>query len=382
MPDFFDSLVIGTGPVGMVAASGLAKAGISVGLIGPEPNLSRDGRTVAILDNGVSLLQSLGLWNEAQTKSAPLTEMRIIDDTGSLFRAPPVTFRAHELGLDAFGKNIELTDLVTSLSNILKTQKTIQWLSDTVRAFARDTDGLIKVELTSGHNVKCKILIGADGKNSKVRDFADIKTKKWEYPQTALTALFKHEFDHEDRSTEFHKRSGPFTLVPLNGRRSSLVWMMTPKDAERITKQTAEHFARTVEKQAHSLLGKMTLESEIGLIPMSGLSTEHYAKNQIALVGEAAHVFPPIGAQGLNLGLRDIDALLNSFTLELDDQALQKFDRDRRRDVKTRTMAVDLLNRSLLADYIPVDFARGAGLMAIANIKPLRQFIMRRGAGF
>ena len=142
MPDYFDSLVIGTGPVGMVAASGLAKAGISVGLIGPEPNLSRDGRTVAILDNGVCLLQSLGLWNEAQTKSAPLTEMRIIDDTGSLFRAPPVTFRAHELGLDAFGKNIELTDLVTSLSNILKTQKTIQWLSDTVRAFARDTDGL------------------------------------------------------------------------------------------------------------------------------------------------------------------------------------------------------------------------------------------------
>jgi len=84
----------------------------------------------------------------------------------------------------------------------------------------------------------------------------------------------------------------------------------------------------------------------------------------------------------LNLGLRDIDALLKSFTHVLNDEALQKFDRDRRRDVKTRTMAVDLLNRSLLADYIPVDFARGAGLMAIANIKPLRQFIMRRGAGF
>lgn len=382
MNDFFDCLVIGTGPVGMVAASGLGKAGISVGLIGPEPNLSRDGRTVAILDKGVSLLQSLGLWNEAQKKSAPLIEMRIIDDTGSLFRAPPVTFRAHELGLDAFGKNIELTDLVTSLSLILKTQKTIQWLSDTVRAFERDIDGQIKVELTSGHNVKCKILIGADGKNSKVRDFSDIKTKKWKYSQNALTALFKHELDHEDRSTEFHKRSGPFTLVPLNGRRSSLVWMMTLKDAERIAKQTAENFARSVEKQAHSLLGKMTLESEIGLIPMSGLSTDHYAKDQIALVGEAAHVFPPIGAQGLNLGLRDIDTLLKSITHELDDQALQKFDRDRRRDVKTRTMAVDLLNRSLLADYIPVDFARGAGLMAIANIKPLRQFIMRRGAGF
>lgn len=382
MSDFFDCLVVGTGPVGMVAARGLAQAGISVGLIGPEPNLSRDGRTVAILDKGVSLLQSLGMWDAAQKNSAPLTEMRIIDDTGSLFRAPPVTFRAHELGLEAFGQNIELTDLVTHLSKCLETQTTIHRLSNTVKQFSRKADGVIEVELTSGHNIKCRILIGADGKNSQVRDFAEIKTKKWDYPQSALTALFSHERDHEDRSTEFHKRSGPFTLVPLQGRRSSLVWMMPPKEAERISRQSNEHFARLVEKQAHSLLGKMTLESQIGLIPMSGLSTDIYAKDQIAVIGEAAHVFPPIGAQGLNLGLRDIEALLKSFSNDLSDQALQKFDRDRRRDVKTRTMAVDLLNRSLLADYIPVDFVRGAGLMTIANIKPLRQFIMRRGAGF
>lgn len=382
MPNFFDCLIVGTGPVGMVAASGLAQSGISIGLIGPEPNLSRDGRTVAILDKGVRLLQSLGLWNEIEKQSAPLTEMRIIDDTGSLFRAPPVTFRAHELGLEAFGQNVELADLVTHFSKSLSAQKAIHMIPDSVQTFKRDSNGLIELELASGKNIKCKILIGADGKNSKVRDFAEIKTKKWDYPQSALTALFSHELDHEDRSTEFHKRSGPFTLVPLNGRRSSLVWMMPPKEAERISKQSPEPFARLVEKQAHSLLGKMTLESQIGLIPMSGLSTDHYAKDQIAVIGEAAHVFPPIGAQGLNLGLRDIDALLKSFTYVFNDEALQKFDRDRRRDVKTRTMAVDLLNRSLLADYIPVDFARGAGLMAIANIKPLRQFIMRRGAGF
>lgn len=216
MSDFFDCLVVGTGPVGMVAARGLAQAGISVGLIGPEPNLSRDGRTVAILDKGVSLLQSLGMWDAAQKNSAALTEMRIIDDTGSLFRAPPVTFRAHELGLEAFGQNIELTDLVTHLSKCLETQTTIHRLSNTVKQFSRKADGVIEVELTSGHKVKCRILIGADGKNSQVRDFAEIKTKKWDYPQSALTALFSHERDHEDRSTEFHKRSGPFTLKKIH----------------------------------------------------------------------------------------------------------------------------------------------------------------------
>ncbi len=382
MSERVDCLVVGTGPVGMVAACALAQKGLTVGLAGPEAVPERDGRTVAILDSGVKLLESLGLWGDARDVSAPLIEMRIIDDTGSLFRAPPVTFRASELGLDAFGQNIELTDLVAQLARVLKSQTHLKQWSEAVTGFRRLSDGVIEAELTSGTIIECGMLIGADGRNSKVREFAGIQSKDWHYPQTALTAIFSHERDHDDRSTEFHTRSGPFTLVPLKGKRSSLVWMMAPKEAERLAKRSHEDFARVVEKQAHSILGKMKLETKIGVVPMSGLSTDHYAKDQIAVIGEAAHVFPPIGAQGLNLGLRDIDSLLKSINKDRDQNALQRFDSDRRRDVKTRTMAVDLLNRSLLADYVPIDFARGAGLMAIASLKPLRQFVMRRGAGF
>ncbi|MEI6574015.1 MAG: FAD-dependent monooxygenase [Alphaproteobacteria bacterium] len=382
MSERVDCLVVGTGPVGMVAASALAQKGLTVGLAGPEAVPERDGRTVAILDSGVKLLESFGLWGDARDLSAPLIEMRIIDDTGSLFRAPPVTFRASELGLDAFGQNIELTDLVAQLARVLKIQTNLKQWPEAVTGFKRRSDGFIEAELTSGAIIECGMLIGADGRNSKVREFAGIHSKDWHYPQSALTAIFSHDRDHDDRSTEFHTRSGPFTLVPLKGKRSSLVWMMAPKEAERLAKRSNEDFARVVEKQAHSILGKMKLETKIGIVPMSGLSTDHYAKDQIAVIGEAAHVFPPIGAQGLNLGLRDIDSLLKSINKDRDQNALQRFDSDRRRDVKTRTMAVDLLNRSLLADYVPIDFARGAGLMAIASLKPLRQFVMRRGAGF
>ena len=382
MSESVDCLVVGTGPVGMVAACALAQKGLTVGLAGPEAIPERDGRTVAILDSGVKLLETLGLWGNARDVSAPLIEMRIIDDTGSLFRAPPVTFRASELGLDAFGQNIELTDLVAQLARVSKSQTNLKQWSEAVTGFKRRSNDVIEAELASGATIVCGMLIGADGRNSKVREFAGIQSKDWHYPQTALTAIFSHERDHDDRSTEFHTRSGPFTLVPLKGKRSSLVWMMAPKEAERLSKRSHGDFARAVEKQAHSLLGKMTLETKIGTVPMSGLSTDHYAKEKIAVIGEAAHVFPPIGAQGLNLGLRDIDSLMKAIDKGTDLNALERFDSDRRRDVKTRTMAVDLLNRSLLADYMPIDFARGAGLMAIASLKPLRQFVMRRGAGF
>ena len=382
MSESVDCLVVGTGPVGMVAACALAQKGLTVGLAGPEAIPERDGRTVAILDSGVKLLETLGLWGNARDVSAPLIEMRIIDDTGSLFRAPPVTFRASELGLDAFGQNIELTDLVAQLARVSKSQTNLKQWSEAVTGFKRRSNDVIEAELASGVTIECGMLIGADGRNSKVRKFAGIQSKDWHYPQTALTAIFSHERDHDDRSTEFHTRSGPFTLVPLKGKRSSLVWMMAPKEAERLSKRSHGDFARAVEKQAHSLLGKMTLETKIGTVPMSGLSTDHYAKENIAVIGEAAHVFPPIGAQGLNLGLRDIDSLMKAIDKGTDLNALERFDSDRRRDVKTRTMAVDLLNRSLLADYMPIDFARGAGLMAIASLKPLRQFVMRRGAGF
>ncbi len=381
MPHVLDSLVIGSGPVGYVAALALAQAGQKVALIGPRPSVKRDGRTVALLDGSVEMLKTLGVWDAVLAKAAPLSQMRIIDDTGSLFRAPPVTFKASELKLDAFGYNIELVDLVSVLGQAVSTIPQLVRSEETVAEFLRHDNGDCVAKLESGQFLTAGLLIGADGKNSMVRTFAGIASKQWEYKQTAITAFFTHKRDHEDISTEFHTRQGPFTLVPLPHRRSSLVWMMEPSRAERLGLMDDQSFQVEVERQAQSMLGPMVMEGQRGIIPMAGLSTDRFALGNIALVGEAAHVFPPIGAQGLNLGFRDVAALMRALQSTKVEAALQKYNSARKADVRLRTTAVDLLNRSLLADFLPIDLARSVGLLTVASIAPLRRFMMRRGAG-
>jgi 2-octaprenyl-6-methoxyphenol hydroxylase len=387
IPQSFKIVIIGTGPVGYAAALGLAQSGYQVALVGPYDRPPRNGRTVAILDGSVQLLDELGVWGAIRGNAAALSYMRMIDDTGSLFRAPTVTFKSAELKLEAFGYNVELTDLVETLAATAQQSLNLRVFDTSLTSITRNerADGktpFYGIDLESGETLTADIVIGADGKNSPVRNFAGITVKDWTYPQKALTAIFSHERDHQDISTEFHTREGPFTLVPLPGRRSSLVWMMAPDKADTLARLDVHSLTKMVEKQSRYILGPMKLEGQRGLIPMAGMTVSQYAKEHLALIGEAAHVFPPIGAQGLNLGFRDVRTLIMQLTKTEDIQsALSRYDRSRQADVKLRTAAVDIMNRSLLSGLMPVDLARSFGLMAVASIPPLRRFMMQRGAG-
>jgi 2-octaprenyl-6-methoxyphenol hydroxylase len=231
-------------------------------------------------------------------------------------------------------------------------------------------------------------VVGADGRNSLVRRWAGIEKKDWAYPQTALTTIVGHARDHKDASTEFHTRAGPCTLVPLPGRRSSVVWMTEPEEGKRLVSLPDAELAAAIEKRCASYLGGMKIDGPRGLVPMGGLSVSAFSAENAALVGEAAHVFPPIGAQGLNLGLRDVEGLIDTLEMARDNgeplgsaAALRRYDDNRRGDVAGRTKGVDILNRTLLADFLPADFARGLGLLALSTIGPLRRLVMRKGVG-
>lgn len=378
-----DVAVVGVGAAGLVAAIACAQAGFTVALVGPM-TARPDGRTVALLDGSVAFLTRLGLWEGLASEAAPLATMRLIDDTGSLFRTPPVEFHSGEIGLDVFGYNIENTRLISLLYKQAKTLNQVTHREAAVTALDSGNRAA-RLTLADGGTVAARLVVAADGRNSFLRQALDIPTQSWMYPQHAVTAILAHDRPHRDASTEFHTREGPCTLVPLPGQRSSLVWMMAPEKAERILILNDNAFAEAVESQAHSMLGRMRVDGPRGAVPMGGLSVSRLAERRVALVGEAAHAFPPIGAQGLNLGLRDVAALVEAASSHRDDPggdaALEAYIRARRTDVAMRTHGVDWLNRSLIAPYLPVDFARGLGLTLLDTLPPLRRFAMRLGLG-
>jgi len=372
--------IIGAGLAGLAMALSLQDKGISCVLVGPSAGPA-DLRTTALLEGSVTALDALGVWKEARALAAPLQVMSIVDATARLVRARPVSFDARELGLEAFGWNIANRDLSTILSAAVARSTRIERLDTRVSGIVCRGDG-VELSLQGGRALFARLLIAADGRESAARTAAGIGTRRWRYPQVALTANLAHSRPHRFVSTEFHGEGGPCTLVPLPGERSSVVCVVREDEAKDFAAFDAQNLALELERRCHSLLGQMRIEGPWSTWPMEGLAAERMAARRVALVGEAGHVFPPIGAQGLNLTLRDVAALATAVEGQADagsDDVTGRYADMRRADVGTRTAAVDLMNRSLLSDFIPVQLARSAGLYALERVAPLRRLAMREG---
>jgi 2-octaprenyl-6-methoxyphenol hydroxylase len=379
-----EAIVVGGGPAGLTAAIALAAGGIETVLVGKRP-AAADNRTTALLSGSVTALTTLGVWSQCAAQAAPLKHLRVVDDTGRLWRAPEVAFDAEEIGLEAFGYNIENRHLVAALERHARTLPSLRMIEDEV-AGVTPAEHSVVVECKNGAPLQAPLAIGADGRRSLCRATAGIVMKEQRYPQAALTLSLSHARPHGDTSTEFHTRRGPFTLVPLPGNRSSLVWVRDPAEAETFVTIDDDELSAAVERASHSILGKIAAEPGRGRFPLTIAVAPRLAARRIVLVGEAAHVIPPIGAQGLNLGLRDaatIGELAIAAHRRGDDlgggDLLARYDRMRRADIDSRMRAVDWLNRTLLTDFLPVQGARGLGLYMLDRIGPLRRTLMREG---
>ena len=380
--EIFDISVVGAGPAGLVAGLACAKAGLRTVIIGPPSN-PLDGRTSALFGGSIDLLKTLGIWPDLAAVSEPIAGIRIVDASGGLVRAPELLFEAREAGMGAFGYNIPNAALTRALEAACAGS-----LTRVVCAGVTDFDlGHDQVTLSSeAGSVTARLAVAADGRSSASRRAARIEVSTWSYPQSAIVTTFSHHRDHRNISTELHRRVGPLTVVPGPGRTSNLVWIDTHEEIARLLALDDLSFGQELNNGLKGLLGTLSAFAPRQAFRLTGQTAQSLAKNRVVLVGEAAHVIPPIGAQGLNLSFRDAAALAEiAGEAKRDgsnvggDDMLSRYERARRADVGSRVFAVDLLNRSLLSNIPGVSLARGFGLFALAASPFLRARVMREG---
>ncbi|WP_024578001.1 MULTISPECIES: UbiH/UbiF family hydroxylase [unclassified Afipia] len=380
----YHTAVVGGGPAGLATAIALAQAGVDTVLVARRSPYA-DNRTTALLGGSVDFLQSLNIWRRCTGAAAALRTMRLVDDTRRLIRSPEVKFSSDEIGMEAFGYNIENRLLMVAMEARAAELPNLARVDDDAQSIVANETSVI-ITTKDGQTLSAALVVGADGRHSLCREAAGIGVKRRDLGQSALTLNVTHTRPHGNCSTEFHTESGPCVFVPLPGNRSSIVWVVKPGEAERLKNLDEDALALAVERQSHSILGKLTIAPGRHVFSLAIENPDHLAAKRIALVGEAAHVLPPIGAQGLNMGLRDAadlaeivrDALLMGSDLG-DDTILQRYARARRADVFSRTFAVDMANRTLLSDFLPAQSLRAAGMHVLNTVGPIRRLAMREG---
>ncbi len=393
---FYDILVSGGGIAGLTAAAAFASAGFSVQCVDPTPPITTrdeegaDLRTTAVLQPARGLLQEAGLWARLEDHAAPLQIMRIVDAGGAEPKPRIVKdFNASDLSDLPFGWNLpnwllrrEMMAALTDMPNV-----NLRLGVSTTNLFTRTAEA--RVGLSDGSQTRCKLVIAADGRHSPMREAAGIPVKTIRYGQKALAFAVTHPVPHENVSTEIHRTGGPFTLVPLpdyqGSPSSALVWMERGPRAQDLYDLPVPAFEAAMTERSCELFGPLTLASRRTIWPIISQVAPRLSAQRIALVAEAAHVVPPIGAQGLNMSLGDMRVLLDLAKADPanlgDAKMLDTYHRKRHTEVTLRVKGIDMLNRASMMSARPLRDARAMGLNALYSLGPVRKTLMQMGLG-
>ncbi len=394
--DTVDIFISGGGLAGLIAAAAFGTAGFTVICSDPTPPVTTrddagaDLRTTAFLQPSRDLLEDAGVWENLAPYAAPLEVMRIIDAGGPEPEARVTQdFRASDVSDLPFGWNVPNWLIRKVLVDRLASLDTVGFRQGvrTERLLTRSSGA--RVRLSDGAQIRCKLVIGADGRQSQVRSAAGISVRTQRYGQKALAFAVTHPIPHNNISTEIHRTGGPFTLVPLpdfDGKPSSaVVWMDDgPKTQPRFDMEVPA-FEMEMTMRSCGVLGDLSLASHRTIWPIISQQATALTAERTALIAEAAHVMPPIGAQGLNTSLRDVAVLLEQVTAQRDDpgrpEGLAKYARARHADITLRARGIDLLNRASQVDAPLLRDLRAFGLRTLHQVTPVRKGLMRLGLG-
>ncbi|TCS62411.1 2-octaprenyl-6-methoxyphenol hydroxylase [Primorskyibacter sedentarius] len=391
-----DILISGGGIAGLVAAAAFGEAGFSVLCVDPAaPVTDRDAagsdlRTTAFLQPAKDFLDQIGLWDRLAPYATPLQVMRIVD-AGGEYPEPRVVkeFDAADISDQPFGWNLPNWLLRREILTRLSELDRVEFRPGTGAATLFTRMAEARVTLTDGSRIRTRLVIAADGRASPMRQAAGIDVRTTRFGQKALAFAVTHPIPHCNVSTEIHRTGGPFTLVPLpdwQGRPSSaVVWMEEGPKAKALSEMDVPDFEAEMSTRSCHLFGPLSLASRRTLWPIIAQEAERLTAERLALVAEAAHVVPPIGAQGLNMSLSDIRTLLELAKAAPDTLGdatmLDAYHKARIGDIRTRVAGITLLNRSSMLSNPLLRDARAAGLNAIYDLKPIRQSLMQLGLG-
>lgn len=391
-----DIMVSGGGIAGMTAACAFGAAGFNVVCVDPalpvtqETDPKSDLRSTAFLQPARNTLKAAGIWAHLAAYATPLEVMRLADAGGEENEVRRVAdFVASEISDEPFAWNLPNWLLRREMLKRIAELDKVTFLTgvETKRITPR-TDRAY-VQLSNQTQVDCKLVLAADGRNSPTRDMLGIDVKTWRFGQKAIVFSVSHPQSHENVSTEIHRSGGPFTVVPLNDvdgvHYSAVVWMEKGAYATRLMAMDDETFLATANERSCGILGTLKLESRRMIWPIISRLADRLYGPRTALIAEAAHVIPPIGAQGLNMSLTDIQCLLD-LSLENPDSIgnpamLAAYQKARFGDIKMRVNGVNMLNRAAMTDSDTLKALRLRGLQTLHGFAPVRKSLMRKGLG-
>jgi len=386
-PRQIDVLIGGAGVAGLALAIALRQS-LELSVAVADPALERaqaDARASAIVAAARHMFEALGAWEKLAAQ--PILDMAVTDSRlEDAVRPTFLTFDGEVEPGEPFAHMVENDPLRAALLERAK-EEGVALIPAAVAGFER-ASSRVDIGLSVGGGIAARLLVAADGARSAIRRRAGIASHGWSYGQSAIVATVAHERDHHGRAEEHFLPAGPFAILPLTGRRSSIVWTETTPEAARIVALPDDEFHAELERRFGLHLGEIAAQGPRGIHPLGLSVARAFVADRLALLGDAAHVIHPIAGQGLNMGLKDVAALAEVITdavrLGLDPGSLavlERYQRWRRFDTMAMGFATDGLNRLFSNRSGALRLARDVGLGLVDRLPPLKQFFIREAAG-
>lgn len=384
-----DVVINGGGMVGLSLALALARAGAQVAVIERLPMPAQleaefDGRVSAIAYGSQRILEGIGAWQGMASHAEPILDIRVSDGDMPFF----LHYDHQEAGDAPFGYIVENRHIRHALHQAARECDNLLILDNTsIVTFEHDDTG-VEVCLADGTALRSGLLVAADGKQSTVRKLAGIGAVEWGYKQTAIVCTIEHELPHGGLAQERFLPAGPFAVLPMQGNRSSLVWVEPDDRVALYLELPQDEFIQEIQERVGSYLGAIRRAGLRFSYPLSLMHATSYIGHRLALIGDAAHGIHPIAGQGVNLGFRDVGVLAELISeqmrLGLDigsADMLAHYQRWRRFDNVTMLAVTDGLNRLFGFQALPIRLMRDLGLWTVGRIPPLKKFFMRHAMG-